>query len=220
MLTSLVALRECPPSSKKLSFVPTFSKFSISQNDAHIFFSVSVFGSTYSLVILASISGSARLSSLPFLVTGIASICIMYAGTMYSGSSAIRLSLMYDGVISSSLVKYAYSALSPVLSVLAMTALSFIFSSSRMRLSISPGSIRNPLIFTCSSIRPRYSIFPSESHIARSPVRYIFPSPNGESTNFSAVCSGLFRYPLANPAPVIHSSPGTPIPQRVFPSIM
>ena len=39
--------------------------------------------------------------------------------------------------------------------------------------SISPGSIRNPRSFTCSSARPRNSSTPSARQRARSPVRYI-----------------------------------------------
>ena len=38
--------------------------------------------------------------------------------------------------------------------------------------SISPSSIRWPRIFTCWSIRPRYSMSPQGSHRARSPERY------------------------------------------------
>ena len=58
-------------------------------------------------------------------------------------------------------------------------------------------------------------MFPSGSHLARSPERYILPSPNGFLTNFSAVSSGLLKYSLAKPIPAMHSSPGTPIPQRL-----
>ena len=104
-----------------------------------------------------------------------------------------------------------------MLSAFAITTQSLIFPISRILFSISPSSILNPLIFTCSSIRPRYSIFPSGNHLARSPERYILPSPNGFFTNFSAVNSGLLRYPRANPSPAMHNSPGIPIPQRLFP---
>ena len=44
--------------------------------------------------------------------------------------------------------------------------------------STSPGSTRNPRIFTCSSARPRNTSRPPASHRARSPVRYSrAPSP-------------------------------------------
>ncbi|HEX2938018.1 MAG TPA: hypothetical protein VHO66_03770, partial [Ruminiclostridium sp.] len=64
---------------------------------------------------------------------------------------------------------------------------------------------------------PEYSILPSGSHLPKSPDLYILPSPNGFLINFSAVSSGRLRYPLASPAPPIHSSPGIPIPHSSFP---
>src|SRR5438105_1343121 len=56
-------------------------------------------------------------------------------------------------------------------------------------------------------------MFPSGSHLPRSPVRYIRPptsSVNGSFRNLSAVNSGRFRYPRATPAPPMYSSPITP----------
>ena len=69
--------------------------------------------------------------------------------------------------------------------------------------SISPGSIRNPRIFTWSSARPRRSSSPSRRQRARSPVRYIrLPGePKGSATNRSAVSPGRRTYPRASPAP-------------------
>ena len=76
----------------------------------------------------------------------------------------------------------------------------------------SPGSIRNPRIFTCSSARPQNTSTPSGAHRARSPVRYIRspPAPNGHATNRSPVSARRPRYPRANPAPATYSSPVTP----------
>src|SRR5579872_3284144 len=55
-------------------------------------------------------------------------------------------------------------------------------------------------------------MFPSGSHLPRSPVRYIrVPSPtNGSATNRSAVNPGRFMYPRATPAPPMYNSPLTP----------
>ncbi len=83
--------------------------------------------------------------------------------------------------------------------------------------SISPSSILKPRIFTCWSILPKYSIFPSGSHRAKSPERYSFPCPKGLSINFCFVRFSLFKYPFAIPIPDIHSSPGTPIPHIFTP---
>ena len=78
--------------------------------------------------------------------------------------------------------------------------------------STSPGSTRNPRIFTWSSARPANSSTPPRVHRARSPVRYIRspPPPNGHATNRSAVSPARPRYPRARPAPATYSSPATP----------
>src|SRR5216684_3443972 len=79
--------------------------------------------------------------------------------------------------------------------------------------SISPNSIRYPLIFTCSSFLPKYSSSPPSLHLTRSPLRYSLLPPSSLypcGTNRSAVCPAWFTYPRANPAPPIYNSPHTP----------
>ena len=73
--------------------------------------------------------------------------------------------------------------------------------------STSPSSMRYPLILIRWSARPTNSRVPSGRYRTRSPVRYQVRPPY--STNFSAVRSGLPRYPLAMPRPENHNSPGT-----------
>ena len=75
---------------------------------------------------------------------------------------------------------------------------------------ISPGSIRYPLIFTCSSTRPIISMLPSSSHRPMSPVLYNFPLSKGLWIKLSWVFSWLFIYPLATPSPARQISPGSP----------
>ena len=184
------------------------------------FLSLSVRGSIYSSFSQPSISGNAFLSSFPLLVTGILSICIIYCGTIYPGNTFFSFPLSLDISMSSSDTRYAFIPFSPFLSSFTITTTSFTSALSLILLSISPSSIRNPLIFTWSSILPKYSMFPSGNHLARSPVLYILPSPYGFLTNFSSVRSFLLRYPLASPSPIMQSSPGTPIPHCVSPFIM
>ncbi|MNL16730.1 hypothetical protein D3C87_1377820 [compost metagenome] len=77
--------------------------------------------------------------------------------------------------------------------------------------SISPSSIRNPRIFTCWSMRPRYSTTPSARNRARSPLRYSrAPGTKGSGTKRSAVRSGRWWYPRATPSPPRYNSPATP----------
>jgi hypothetical protein len=82
-----------------------------------------------------------------------------------------------------------------------------------MRDSTSDSSTRYPLILTCMSMRPRYSILPSGSletllatlggmYRARSPVLYSLgdeenSGAKGLSMNFSLLSLGLFKYPRA-----------------------
>ena len=66
----------------------------------------------------------------------------------------------------------------------------------RSAASTSPGSMRKPRIFTCSSRRPRYSSTPSAVQRTRSPVRYIRAPgcpENGSGTKRSAVSAGRRR---------------------------
>ena len=66
----------------------------------------------------------------------------------------------------------------------------------RSAASISPGSMRKPRIFTCSSRRPRYSSAPPACQRTRSPVRYSRApgsAANGSGTKRSAVSAGRPR---------------------------
>ncbi len=82
---SRAASNECPPSSKKLSRIPTgFLSRTVSQIFVS-FVSSSFAGATYSWVAAKSAAfgaGNARLSTLPFGVFGMASSRTTAAGTM------------------------------------------------------------------------------------------------------------------------------------------
>jgi len=79
-----VARMECPPSSKKLSWIPTSDTRSRSRNRPAISDSTGFRGGTTapSSVLDGSIAGSARRSTLPFGVSGIASRRRKAEGTM------------------------------------------------------------------------------------------------------------------------------------------
>ena len=116
--------------------------------------------------------GSAFRSTFPLLLRGNSAMSMNRAGTIYSGSFDLRYSVNFALLyFPSEPTIYAINFFSEFLSSLALTRHCFIPSNSRITFSISPGSIRNPRIFTCSSARPRYSIVPSSSHLARSPLR-------------------------------------------------
>jgi hypothetical protein len=91
---------------------------------------------------------------------------------------------------------YATSRFSPGWSSRTITRASRTASCASSRASISPGSMRNPRIFTWKSVRPTNSMVPSGSQRPRSPVRYIrapASAANGSTTNRPAVSSGRFR---------------------------
>ena len=76
--------------------------------------------------------------------------------------------------------------------------------------SISPGSIRNPRSFTCASARPRNSSTPSDRHRARSPVRYIrLPGRSHAGRRQTAPPSAPHGSdsPAPDPTPAMYSSP-------------
>ncbi|MNC43417.1 hypothetical protein D3C75_922770 [compost metagenome] len=203
------------PSSKKLSRIPTgCDRLSTSCHIAASPASVSLRGATYSLPACTSPcgSGSPFRSTFPLAVSGIRSTSTKYDGTMYSGRAFFKYERSSEASNTPPLTTYAHRYASPRSSFRAITTASFTSACCSKRCTTSPVSIRYPRIFTCSSIRPMYSRFPSGSHLARSPVRYIrSPGSNGLSTNVSAVSSGRFKYPRARPSPAMHSSPGTPI---------
>ena len=69
--------------------------------------------------------------------------------------------------------------------------------------SISPGSMRNPRIFTCSSARPRYSSRPSAGPPRPSPVRYI-RSPARRRTDRPRTAPPSAPARPSTPAPAAH----------------
>ncbi len=87
--------------------------------------------------------------------------------------------------------------------------------------SISPGSIRNPRIFTWSSARPANTSCPSAAHRARSPVRYIRApaGPNGHAANRCAVRPGRPGVAPRQPRPGHIQLPGHPHRHRAQPLI-
>ncbi|CAM3631138.1 hypothetical protein COSO111634_21245 [Corallococcus soli] len=92
--TTWVTSREWPPSSKKLSWTPTRSTRSTSLQSTASFCSVSLRGATYSTLAGSAPSGEGRAlrSTLPLLVSGMASRETKAEGTMKSGSRCLRKS--------------------------------------------------------------------------------------------------------------------------------
>src|SRR5215471_12987283 len=158
-------------------------------------------------------------STFPFAVTGILSNLSILTGTMYSANFPLMY-LFSPSISTPSPTTYPSTRLSPPLTSLTITTLSFTPPYSLITPSISPNSIRYPLIFTWLSRLPTYSILPSLRYLPMSPVRYIRPpSPsNGLGTYLSAVASLRFRYPRVNIAPSIYISPRTPIALASIPS--
>src|SRR5574344_21645 len=105
----------------------------------------------------------------------------------------------------------------PLISSILAAAI-FIPFKPRATFSISPSSTRNPRIFTCPSMRPKYSKTPSLFQLTKSPVWYmctlrphLSERMNGQSTNTSFVFSGRRQYPRPTCMPAKHSSPATPL---------
>ena len=158
--------------------------------------------------------GSLRLSTLLLTLSGMASICMVTAGTMYGGFLSAMNELSSFTSILESDTTYAAMNFPPEGASNAATVASLIPGNSRMTFSTSVSSILNPLTLTCPSFLPMYSIAPSGSHLTMSPVRYArryFCSlQNGLTMKTSEVLSGLFRYPLVTCGPATTSSPGIP----------
>src|ERR1700758_3556606 len=157
-------------------------------------------------------AGNARLSSLPLTVNGNASTTITADGTIYAGkrsANAARISAE-----SAPPVTYPTRRLSPGRSSRAITTACSTPSSPANTAWTSPGSMRYPRIFTCSSARPRYRSCPSALQHTRSPVRYIRAPgpPNGHATNRDAVKPPRRQYPHPTPAPATYKSPPPPPP--------
>ena len=81
-LINRIASSEWPPSSKKLSSMPTRSTPSTSANSPQRISSCGVRGARRACVGAASGAGSARRSSLPFGVSGSSSSAMIAEGTM------------------------------------------------------------------------------------------------------------------------------------------
>ena len=212
--TSRVASSECPPRSKKLSSTPTRSTPRTCPNTSHRARSRAVAGARPPPAAAYSGAGSARRSSFPLGDSGSASSITTAAGTIYPGSTrpAAARNPAGSSTAPAAGTTYPASRRSPGRSSRTATAACTTPGSPASTASTSPSSIRNPRIFTWSSVRPRYSSWPSAVHRTRSPVRYIrCPAPpNGHATNRSAVSPGRPRYPRASPAPARYSSPATP----------
>ncbi len=193
--TTRMAISEWPPSSKKLSRTPTRSRRSTAAQIPASTSSVGVRGATYRSAPAAySGAGSALRSTFPFGVRGRRSRTTTAAGTMYSGRLPRRNARTSSA--STSPTTYATSRLSPGRSSRTTTHASRTASCADSALSTSPGSIRNPRIFTCSSRRPTNTSFLSPRHRIRSPVRYIRApgsAENGSGTKRSAVSRGRSR---------------------------
>src|SRR6185369_9327685 len=105
--TACVANSECPPNSKKLSWIPTFSTPSTSAQIPHTISSTAVRGPTYSpLTSLISGVGNPRRSIFPFGVFGISFSLMYIPGTLGSGNlslSSLLLSLLFHHVSHQSL---------------------------------------------------------------------------------------------------------------------
>src|SRR5262249_18313325 len=94
--TAVVANSEWPPSSKKLSWIPTCETRNTSDQISANTFSVSVRGATNSLSKsgrLPSGAGNAFRSSFPFAVNGNSANGTNTDGIMYSGKCALRYRL-------------------------------------------------------------------------------------------------------------------------------
>src|SRR5581483_735674 len=156
--TICVASNECPPSSKKFSSTPTCSRPSTSPQIPASTSSAAVRGTNSIAASLSSLLSlcSAFLSTFPFSVSGIPSTFINSDGTLYCGSissSFFRNSLVFTPP--SSPTTYATSRLpAPPAPPSAVTTASLTPLCFTIAASISAGSIRYPLIFTCRSFRP------------------------------------------------------------------
>src|SRR5215469_6066997 len=214
--TTCVASNECPPNSKKFSSLPTRSRFNTCAHTPATNSSVAVLAppsplppplslsSPLSSLPFSPLFGNPFRSTFPFTVSGIRSIHTHSPGTMYSGNLPCTYLLnssfvaLFSPPPSSSpspslLTTYATSRWSPSPSFSITTTACPTPPCSPNTASISPNSIRYPLIFTCSSFLPKNSSSPPSLHLARSPLRYSLLPPSSLypcGTNRSAVSPG------------------------------
>ncbi len=193
-----VASRECPPRSKKSSWMPIRGRSSRSAQTPAISSSVGVRGETSAPPTGASGSGRARRSSLPLGVTGSSGSSTQEAGIIGSGSSSWSASRSAAGVRPGRSSRRATQATSrrAAPSPRASTTAARTPGKAPSTASISPGSTRMPRTLTWWSRRPRCSRAPSARKRARSPVRYRRPPGcglHGSGTNRSAVSPGRSR---------------------------
>ena len=170
------ARREWPPSSKKLSRIPTRPTFKTFDQSRASVCSTGFLGATYvptESTRARSGDGSAFRSILPLGVKGSFSSRTNAEGIIYSGSSFLRwfrksaTSRVDPGRGS----KYATRNISPDGARRAAAIHWATISCRPSTASISPNSIRNPRTFTWLSARPRHSRSPPGSHRPESPVR-------------------------------------------------
>lgn len=146
-------------------------------------------------LVLAGAGSSVR-SSLPCALSGSSSRTTNAAGTMNRGSRDAAKSRSPSSRIPAAPARgttYATISFSPSTPVAsrAMTAASDTPGHELSTASISPGSMRKPLIFTWPSTRPRNASCPEDPNATTSPVRYIrLPGRPGQATKRSAVALG------------------------------
>src|SRR6266404_794379 len=150
--TTCVANNECPPISKKFASLPTSFTLSTSLHIPPTISSIGLSSSPSSFPPSPlSTPGNLFRSTFPFAVNGISFTFTIAHGTMYSGSFAPIFLLNSSSLTSSpsSTTTYPTSRFSPPSYSFTTTALWLTPASSLSATSISPNSIRYPLIFTC-----------------------------------------------------------------------
>ena len=161
-----IALSEVPPSSKKLSRIPTLPIPNKSDQTWHNCLCRSVLGARY--ISLSSgrsgrFLGRALRLTFPLGRSGISSRKMKRDGTMYSGSSVAKncLKTAMVGRCPRTGTTYPRSWRSSRFSSLARTTASRMPGHLSKTASISPSSIRKPRSLIWKSRRPRYSMLPS-----------------------------------------------------------
>ncbi len=188
-----IAISEFPPRAKKSSSGPTSS----SPSSSHQRWARPASTAVPLPCGVGSATGCRTSPARPSVSAGSRPTCTNAAGTMCSGSRAVRYartprrkSSARAGLCS---VKYAVSTWPPPGPTTGITHARPTAGCVASADSTSPGSTRNPSTFTCWSIRPKSSSLPSGRSRPVSPVRYIRPpgvSVNGSGRNSSAVRSG------------------------------
>ena len=156
---------ECPPRSKKLSYLPTSCNPRTALQIAAIWCSKLDSGAasgSSSLGRTCSGAGSSCLSTLPLAFSGMRFKCTKALGTMYSGNFSFTQE-RNSGVSTSvrRATTYATKHFSPMLFSRAKTIASRTPGCFCNTASISPSSMRKPRILTCWSARPKNSKLPS-----------------------------------------------------------